>query len=290
MAEKQFRVMLRGIPPQELHGVKIALLVIDHTGELRHRLIVGAGVDGVRRQQVIAGFQLHQHSQHPVGMAGAKVHNGNTGAEGNFPHTGGNGYPLQMRLLPVVQIALLVEYAEGAVFLISHHVFQFFLLDIDLGPREEMGTAGVVQMQVGQHHSGDLLRLDSQLCQPFRHAAVFAGNIGIAAQLLRPCALHGLRVAAGIEQHIACRSIQQERVDGDGGVLALVLGNGVVSHHDDFPQIQYIQLHKGPPFEKPLDCLSSPEVCFYFTRASGSSSSFFMSLRKAASGVPSRIR
>ena len=42
MAEKQFRVMLRGIPPQELHGVKIALLVIDHTGELRHRLIVGA--------------------------------------------------------------------------------------------------------------------------------------------------------------------------------------------------------------------------------------------------------
>ena len=50
------------------------------------------------------------------------------------------------------QIALLVEYAEGAVFLISHHVFQFFLLDIDLGLREEMGTAGVVQMQVGQHY------------------------------------------------------------------------------------------------------------------------------------------
>ena len=120
--------------------------------------------------------------------------------------------------------------------LVSHHVFQFFLLDIDLGLQEEMGTAGVVQMQVGQHHGGDLLRLDSQLCQPFRHAAVFAGNIGIAAQLLRPCALHGLRVAAGIEQHIACRSIQQERVDGDSGVSPSSLVTGLSPIMTIFPR------------------------------------------------------
>lgn len=74
------------------------------------------------------------------------------GQRGTSRTPAGTGYPLQMHLRPVVQIALLVEYAEGAVFLISHHVFQFFLLDIDLGPAGRNGTAGVVQMQVGQHY------------------------------------------------------------------------------------------------------------------------------------------
>ena len=57
-------MMLFGILPQEFHSGKIALLIIDHAGKLRHRFIVGPGIDGVGRQQIIAGFQFHQQSQH----------------------------------------------------------------------------------------------------------------------------------------------------------------------------------------------------------------------------------
>ena len=40
VSEEDLGMMLFGILPQEFHSGKIALLIIDHAGKLRHRLIV----------------------------------------------------------------------------------------------------------------------------------------------------------------------------------------------------------------------------------------------------------
>ena len=55
-------------------------------------------------------------------------------------------------------------------------------------------------------------------------------------------------MAAGIKQDMTRRGIDQKGMDGDGGVLAPVLGNGIVAHHDGLSQVQHIQLHSVPPF------------------------------------------
>lgn len=67
-----------------------------------------------------------------------------------------DGLPLNAGLLPVFRIALDVEQVQRIGGVVAEDPLQFFLLDIDLGPGEEVDPAGVIQVKMGQHHYGDI--------------------------------------------------------------------------------------------------------------------------------------
>ena len=219
--------------------------------------VILRGVDAVLGQDNGAALQVDHQAQ----QAGSV-----TGQIDNL-HAGGQFEILVHHVvLPdrLVHVALYVAAMGGGVGVLVDHgqgLFKIVGGHIHVGVVKKVEPARVVQMQVGDNHGADVLRLypaQGELpVQPLLRLLVEGVNL---LEIDGPIALHSRGIAAGVKENVARLSLNEEGHDRELNPLVTHLGVAAGPHRGSAEHvvlvglkvagIEYVQLlrvHKIPP-------------------------------------------